>query len=108
MPFVKVATLADVPAGTMWHVKLEDTMVCIANIEGGLFAFESMCTHADAWLHEGFLDGYEVTCPVHYGAYDVRTGDATAPPAYIPVQTYAVRVRGEDVEIDWPDPLPTS
>jgi nitrite reductase/ring-hydroxylating ferredoxin subunit len=105
MPFVKVAKAADVAPGQLKGVQVGGVMLALANVEGTLYAFESLCTHAEGWLHEGFLDGHEVTCPVHFGAFDVRSGDATYPPAYLPVATYPVRVNGEDVEIDVPADL---
>ena len=104
MPFVRAAKLSDIPPGQMRPLAHGDGFITIANVEGSLYAFDSVCTHAAAWLHEGFLDGHEVTCPVHFGAYDVRTGQGTMPPAYVPLQTYPVRVTGDDIEIDLPVP----
>jgi len=108
MPFLKVARAGDIPPGQMKGVPLGDGMVAIANVDGAFYAFDSLCTHAAAWLHEGFLDGHEVTCPMHFGAFDVRSGEATYPPAYLPAQTYPVRIAGEDIEIDHPLGAPIS
>ena len=104
MPFTKVAKLSDVPPGTMCAVGPLKAYLAIANVDGQLYCFESLCTHGQAWLHDGFLDGYEVTCPAHYGAFDIRTGDATQPPAWVPIRTHEVRVSGEDIEVDFDEP----
>lgn len=102
MPFLKVAKARDLPTGAMLAVEAPGGPVAVANVDGTLYAFDSLCTHAEGYLHEGFLDGFEVTCPMHFGAYDVRTGKATQPPCFVPIQTFPVRVSDEDIEIDVP------
>jgi 3-phenylpropionate/trans-cinnamate dioxygenase ferredoxin subunit len=39
----------------------------------------------------------EVICPRHGARFDLRTGRALTLPAYIPVDTYPVRVRDDGV-----------
>ena len=97
--FRKVARVGDVPKGEMLGVEVNGAMVAIANVDGEFYAFASECTHSAGWLHDGFLEGCIVECPIHFAAYDVRTGEVTAPPATQGLQTFPVRVRGEDLEI---------
>lgn len=100
--FRKVARVGDVPKGHMIDIEADGTVIALANVDGQFYAFSSECTHASGWLHEGFLEGCVVECPLHFAAFDVRTGEVTAPPAGQPVQTYRVRVQGEDLEIEYP------
>jgi nitrite reductase/ring-hydroxylating ferredoxin subunit len=51
-------------------------------------------------LNEGELDGFEIECPRHGARFDVRTGDATVMPAIMPIDTFEVRVEGDDVEVE--------
>ncbi len=99
--FFKVAKVGDIAPGEMVGVDIEDTKVAIANVDGEFYAFGSECTHAMGWLHEGFLEGGIVECPVHFAAFDVRTGRVKQPPAGLPVQTYPLRVDGDDIEIEY-------
>ncbi|MHC5115109.1 MAG: non-heme iron oxygenase ferredoxin subunit [Planctomycetota bacterium] len=97
--FVKVADLSEVPAGSARCVKLNGRAIALCNVDGTIYATDDTCTHADASLCEGHLDGHDLVCPLHFAAFDVRTGACTAPPAYEDIQTYEVRVEGEAIEV---------
>jgi 3-phenylpropionate/trans-cinnamate dioxygenase ferredoxin subunit len=58
-------------------------------------AIEDRCSHDDGPLCEGEWDAEacEVECPRHGSRFDLRTGNALSLPAYMPVETYPVRVR---------------
>ncbi len=90
------------PTGSIRGVEHQGNIIAIANVEGRFYAFSSECTHSAGWLHEGILEGCIINCPVHWGAYDVRTGEAVEVPASVPVRTYPVRTAGEDLEVDLP------
>ena len=100
--FRKLARVGDVPQGQMVGVEVDGEVVAIANVHGRYYAFSSECTHAAGWLHEGFLEGCFVECPLHFARFDIRTGKATAPPAGQPIQTFRIRVSGEDLEVEYP------
>lgn len=55
------------------------------------FAVSDRCTHGDASLAEGWLEGYEIECPIHAGRFDIRTGAALAFPVTEAVATYPTR-----------------
>ncbi|MBV7281271.1 bifunctional 3-phenylpropionate/cinnamic acid dioxygenase ferredoxin subunit [Corynebacterium sp. TAE3-ERU30] len=56
------------------------------------YCIDDTCTHEDASLAEGWVEGCEVECPVHVAAFCLKTGDALTPPASAPVRTYPVRL----------------
>jgi 3-phenylpropionate/trans-cinnamate dioxygenase ferredoxin subunit len=95
--FVKVAQVSDVPVGEGKLVRVGDQFVALYNCDGTFYATDDNCSHAEASLSEGFLQGCEIECPLHGGRFDVRTGKATWSPAFVPVATYAVQVDGDDV-----------
>src|SRR5688500_19871063 len=64
--------------------------------DGEIFAIDDTCTHQDASLADGWLEGCEVECPLHASRFDLRTGSVDAPPAKLPVRAHAVQVQ-EDV-----------
>ena len=84
MAFVKVGKTGEVPDGTAKVYEVGD----------------DICTHDDASLEQGYLSGYEIECPRHGACFDVRTGDVTALPAVVPIDTFPVRVEGDDIELD--------
>ncbi|HEY7060659.1 MAG TPA: bifunctional 3-phenylpropionate/cinnamic acid dioxygenase ferredoxin subunit [Chloroflexota bacterium] len=98
--FVKVAAVADVPPGRAKLVEVGGRFIALYNCAGTFYATDDTCSHAEASLSDGFLEGTTIECPEHGARFDVRTGAATWSPAVIPIATYAVRVEGDDVLLD--------
>jgi len=63
-------------------------------VGGAVFATDNRCSHGDARLCDGFLEGHEIECPHHQGRFDIRTGAATAEPAKTALATYPARLEG--------------
>jgi 3-phenylpropionate/trans-cinnamate dioxygenase ferredoxin component len=95
--FIRVAGLGDVPEGTLLGIELEGHRICLANSEGEIYAFRDNCTHKDFPLSAGELEDTEVTCDWHGARFDVRSGQALCLPAVRPVQTYEVKIEGEEI-----------
>jgi 3-phenylpropionate/trans-cinnamate dioxygenase ferredoxin component len=70
---------------------------------GEIYAIDDTCTHQDASLSDGWLDGCEVECPLHSSRFDLRTGKVDAPPAKVPVRIHRVVVRDGTVYVDLAD-----
>lgn len=95
--FVKVAQLDDLSPGEMMMVEVGDDRILLANVEGNVHAIEDICSHAYASLSEGDLNGREVECPLHGGAFDLVSGEAVTPPATESVKVYELRIEGQDI-----------
>ena len=65
--------------------------------DGEYYAIDDTCTHQDASLADGWLEGCEVECPLHASRFDLRTGRVDAPPAKRPVRTHLVTVDDDTV-----------
>ena len=63
--FIRVADAADLPPGTLRQVRAQDNVVCLANIDGQIYAVDNRCPHARWPLTQGYLDGEEIVCPGH-------------------------------------------
>lgn len=99
----KVATLENLPVGEARAFEVEGQEVCVVNLgEAGVRAISDLCSHAQAWLHEGDVDIEDETieCPRHGSAFDLNTGAARSLPATQPVPSYAVEVQGNDIMIE--------
>ncbi|HEV2461130.1 MAG TPA: non-heme iron oxygenase ferredoxin subunit [Ktedonobacterales bacterium] len=98
--FVRVARLRDIAPGELLRVEVAERLVCLANVNGTIYAVDDECTHIGGALSDGELEGCVLTCPVHLARFDVRDGRVLRGPAREDVRTYAVRVEGDDILIE--------
>lgn len=96
-PVVHISQLAD---GDMVVVRVDQREILVGMTEGQYFALSAHCTHARQSLVSGRLRGYEVSCPLHGGRFDVRTGACTRSPATEPLQRFPVVLEGGKVCVD--------
>ena len=94
-----VARVGDIPPEKVAVFQVGDHEVAVCNVNGQLYAIDDLCTHDGGSLDQGELDGEEVECPRHGARFDVRSGAATQMPAFEPVDTHAVRLEGDTVEV---------
>lgn len=95
--FIRVAKVGDIPEGGARCVVHRRRRIALYKVNGQIYATDDICSHAEASLSAGHLEGYEVICPLHGARFDIRTGQALCLPAVTPVATYEVRVEGDDV-----------
>jgi Fe-S cluster biogenesis protein NfuA/nitrite reductase/ring-hydroxylating ferredoxin subunit len=75
--FEDAGPLADLPAGEMKSVDLDEGSILIANIDGEPYAFRNTCPvdgDREMPLDGGRLTGTVLVCPWHNCAYDARSG----------------------------------
>jgi 3-phenylpropionate/trans-cinnamate dioxygenase ferredoxin component len=101
--FIKVAELNDLEDGELMAVEVDGEPVCLAKVDGTVYAFTDDCTHIGGPLNEGELDGEVLTCPWHGAQFDVRTGKVLRGPARQDIQTYPVRMDGASILVSLPD-----
>jgi naphthalene 1,2-dioxygenase system ferredoxin subunit len=97
--WTRVASLADFAASDAIEVAAGERRIALFLVAGEVFATAARCTHGDATLCDGFLEGHEIECPLHQGRFDVRTGTPTGPPADTALATYPARLAGDQVEL---------
>ena len=99
--FHKAATVGSLGHGDAASVMVGGIDVLLARVGDEYFAIDNYCSHEEALLSTGQLDASlcEVECPLHESRFDLRTGQPTQMPATVPVETFAVRVEGEDILI---------
>ncbi|PPQ35783.1 Rieske 2Fe-2S domain-containing protein [Rhodopila globiformis] len=95
--FIRVAAVADIPAGGMKVVC--NGLAVVANVQGRFHAFGNLCPHAGGPIGEGFLEGSVVECPWHAGQWDITTGQALTPIATADIPVFETRVIDEAVEV---------
>ncbi|MUL42867.1 bifunctional 3-phenylpropionate/cinnamic acid dioxygenase ferredoxin subunit [Streptomonospora sp. PA3] len=83
--------LEDLPQGESLRV-MADVPIALFNADGEIYAVDDTCTHQNASLSDGWLEGCFIECPLHESAFDLRTGEPSCLPAKRPVRTYPVTV----------------
>lgn len=85
---------ADVPDDDVIGVQVAGHDIALYKVDGSVFATDNTCTHGQARLCDGFLEGHEIECPLHQGRFDIRDGSATCAPVTEAIRCYPVRIEG--------------
>jgi 3-phenylpropionate/trans-cinnamate dioxygenase ferredoxin component len=98
--FVIVAKRAELPPGGRILADVDGRPIAVFNLGGEYHAIDDVCTHDGGPLAEGdLLEGGEIRCPRHGARFDIRTGRALSLPAFEPVCSHRVEVRGDDIYV---------
>ena len=90
---ITVCRVDQLPPGEAVRITAVDPPIAVFHTEDGEFyAVDDTCTHQDASLADGWLEGCTVECPLHASCFDLRTGQPSGPPASRPIRTYPVVV----------------
>jgi 3-phenylpropionate/trans-cinnamate dioxygenase ferredoxin subunit len=96
--FVRVASVDEIPEGTVKAFEIGGEPVAVVHCEGGEFrAIEDVCSHADVALSEGEIEGCTIECWLHGSRFDLRTGKPTGLPATEPVPVFPVRIENGEI-----------
>ena len=102
--FVAIAQAQDIPEGSCKAFHVNGTRVALAHLADGWYAVENRCSHANSQLLTGTIyRGRQIACPVHGARFDLKSGEAKSPPAFVALATYAVRVVDGAVEVAIPE-----
>lgn len=77
----------------------EDKTFCIYKLEDGFYATDGICTHEAVHLEDGLVMDDEIECPMHQGAFNIKSGKAISPPACDDLKTYPVKVEENKIYI---------
>ncbi|GHG26586.1 MULTISPECIES: bifunctional 3-phenylpropionate/cinnamic acid dioxygenase ferredoxin subunit [Amycolatopsis] len=89
---IRACTVDELPPGESVRIPGPPAIAVFRTEDGELYAIGDTCTHQDASLADGWLEGCFVECPLHAAMFDLRTGAPTCLPAKDPVRTYPVVV----------------
>lgn len=104
---MKVCALAELARGEALRFDGTSPPIAIFHTEDGqVFAVDDTCTHQDASLADGWVEGCEVECPLHASRFDLRTGAVDAPPAKRAIRTHQVRIDDGDIYVTLSEEIP--
>ena len=89
----KLITLAkaeELSPGQARAFDVEGEKIAVFNVDGNYYAIEDTCTHDQAPLSDGEIEGTTVICPWHMAEFDLKTGEVLTPPATQNVKSYKV------------------
>lgn len=95
--FVRVASVDEIPVGKIKAFEIDFTRFVVAHTAEGFYAVCDECTHDGEPIHSGRIRGEEIMCTRHGARFSLHTGEVTAPPAVVPIETFEVKVEGNDI-----------
>ena len=100
--WINVCPEEELPPGGMRLVEYEELEIGVFNCGGTLYAIEDRCSHDNGVLLEGEVDQARCTveCPRHGSVFDLASGKPLNLPAYVPVDTFPVRVENGVVQVE--------
>jgi 3-phenylpropionate/trans-cinnamate dioxygenase ferredoxin subunit len=106
MTLVRLCTVDDVPEGEVRRFEVDHRPIALANLgDEGFRAVDAICSHAHYFLDEGEVDVDlgTIECPKHGSTFDLSSGRPRTLPATLPVETFPVKIEGDDVLIEVSD-----
>ncbi len=97
---VRVCAQSEIAPDSVKAYEVGDRRLAVYNLGGQYYVTDDECTHASASLAEGILEDGVIECSLHFGAFDVKTGEVKAPPCSFALRTYQVLLQGDDVYVD--------
>ena len=95
--WVDALSADELPTDDVIGVVVAGRDIALYTVGNAVYATDNTCTHGQARLCDGFLDGHEIECPLHQGKFDVRDGKPLCEPASEGLRSYPVKVDGQRV-----------
>lgn len=93
-------SIDDTFEGEVVRVDLADKNLAVYHLNGQVYCTDNVCSHGNALLSDGFLEGFEIECPFHQGRFDIRDGRVTCEPATKAIKSYPITVTNGRVFVD--------
>jgi len=101
VPFIKVASVGQVPPESVIEVMVAGEPYAICNSGGSLSALSGVCIHRGGPLGQGQIHEGHVVCPYHLWEFDCTTGEYDYDPSRR-VPTFEIKVEDGDILLQVP------
>lgn len=95
--WIDALSVDELPSDDVIGLVVAGRDIALYTVGDAVYATDNTCTHGQARLCDGFLDGHEIECPLHQGRFDVRDGKPLCEPVSEPLRSYPVRIEGRRV-----------
>jgi naphthalene 1,2-dioxygenase system ferredoxin subunit len=99
--WVDALSADELPTDDVIGVVVAGRDIAVYTVGDAVYATDNICTHGQARLCDGFLEGHEIECPLHQGKFDVRDGLPTCEPVTEALRSYPVKVDGQRVYLQF-------
>ncbi|MEA2963012.1 MAG: apoptosis-inducing factor 3 [Alphaproteobacteria bacterium] len=100
MAWQKVASFPSMAEDGVTGVNVDGVPIALYRLGDEIFATHGICTHALAFLSDGWVEDGKIECPLHQGQFDIRTGKALCSPVTEDLRVYPVKRDGDDILIN--------
>ena len=97
--FEKIAQTSEIKPGEIKSFVVGPDVIAVCNVDGSYYAFRDECTHQALPLSDGCLEGNKLTCAYHSAEFNVETGEVLCLPAVDDLETFELKIEGEDIYI---------
>jgi nitrite reductase/ring-hydroxylating ferredoxin subunit len=94
---VELCDMSEVHPDTPKRVDKLGLAFAVFQVGESYYVTQDTCTHGPGSLSEGYVENGEVECPFHQGRFCIATGKPTLAPCTVPLQVWAVTLRGGKV-----------
>ena len=101
--YVRVGLAREIREGSAEVFDVGDRKIAVFHLADGYYAIDDICTHDGGPLASGEIEGDDAICPRHGARFNIKTGAVRSLPAVTPVESYPVRIEGEEILIGVPD-----
>ena len=98
--WIELAAVESIPEDDVIGIDAGGKSFALYMVDGEVYVTDNICTHGNARLCDGFLEGHEIECPLHQGKFDIRNGKAMCAPLTEDVKTYPVKIEGTRVFVE--------
>jgi len=98
----RLCRASEIPEGGVKQVSIPalEAEYAVFKLAGEYFVTEDMCTHGMVSLSQGEVEDGQIICPLHGGAFDIRTGRATERPCRVALKTFKAVVIGDELHAE--------
>jgi len=91
---IQLCPSADLVPRKVTRIVKPELPVPLALIKIGelIYCIDDTCSHEPTSLADGWLENFEVECPLHESRFDIRTGKPDCPPARHSIRTHPVAI----------------
>jgi nitrite reductase/ring-hydroxylating ferredoxin subunit len=101
--WITVAATSALAPDSVIGVTVGSLDIAIYNVGGQLYATDNICPHAYGYLNHGYLEDDIIECPLHGARFEVKTGKGIDGPFECDLKIFAVRVVGEEIQVEIPE-----
>lgn len=97
---VRIAARSELPErGRVKEFMASGRMLCLANVDGSIYATDNACLHWGGPLGQGRIEDGKIVCPWHRWRFDPTTGEGPAR-CTSRLAVHKVKIEGEDVFVE--------